>query len=138
MKTWTHLLVFVHGKGGEERSCWKRGVMRIAAMMLEEAIAGYKCGNSELPATWAETEKILLNGANDWEQYVFGGCALVYDEDIAKTLLTPTDLKRWYNSSSDCVPGKQKQGMTMMDLEVRAARQAAHEISRLYRQLKAF
>ena len=33
-----------------------------------------------------ELEKILLNGAENWNQYSYGGCALIYDTDIAVTL----------------------------------------------------
>ena len=37
-------------------------------------------------------EKLLLNGARDWSQYSFGGCALVYNQDLERALLPPC---RW-------------------------------------------
>lgn len=37
-----------------------------------------------------QTRELLLNGAGDWEQCSWGGCALVYDADIAHALCTPS------------------------------------------------
>lgn len=33
-----------------------------------------------------DVEKILLNGAEDWQEYSEGGCSLIMNEDIAKRL----------------------------------------------------
>ena len=35
----------------------------------------------------------LLNKA-DWSEYSYGGCALVYDEDIARHYCTPSELRK--------------------------------------------
>ena len=39
-------------------------------------------------------KKALLNGADDWSQYSWGGCSLIYDGDIAERLCTPSELKK--------------------------------------------
>jgi hypothetical protein len=36
----------------------------------------------------------MLNGAQDWDEYSYGGCSLIYNGDIAKRLCTPSELKR--------------------------------------------
>lgn len=35
-----------------------------------------------------DVRKALLNGARDWDQYSYGGCALIYDGDIAEHYLS--------------------------------------------------
>ena len=40
------------------------------------------------------TEKELLNGAKDWTQYSESGLSLIYDEDIARRVCTPSEYKR--------------------------------------------
>jgi len=40
------------------------------------------------------TEKELLNGAKDWTEYSESGLSLIYNEDIAKRVCTPSEYKR--------------------------------------------
>lgn len=49
-------------------------------------------------------EKTLLNGATNWDSYCYGGFALIYDEDIAKALCTPSELKRTNSGRNDPNP----------------------------------
>jgi len=37
------------------------------------------------------TLKNMLNGADNWKQYSYGGSALIYNEDIAERLATPSE-----------------------------------------------
>lgn len=69
------------------RSAWTKGVKDYAVMILERL---------EVEDITQEDIKagMLLNGAKDWEQYSYGGCALVYDQDIAETLCTPSELRK--------------------------------------------
>ena len=67
------------------RSAWDKGVMSYALEMLES----YE--PSEV------TKEGLLNGARDWDAYSYGGCADIYDADIAERLCTPSELKRTRN-----------------------------------------
>lgn len=81
------------------RSCWDRGVKEFAHTLLRsyEDICEY-CDNNGQPIPEL-TEKTLLNGAADWRAYCYGGCALIYDGDIAKNLCTPSELKRTDNGN---------------------------------------
>ena len=38
--------------------------------------------------TMKDVRKALLNGAQNWDQYSYGGCALIYDGDIADHYLS--------------------------------------------------
>lgn len=136
MKTWKDLYEYLEEEQQKQRSCWRKGVFEIAAIIVDEAICNNDYGDSYLPKTWAETEITLLSGAENWARYVEGGCALISDYDIAHTLLTPSELKRW-ERNPDFVPGHVKEGMTMLDLEICAAYQAAYIIEKAYQKLKA-
>lgn len=68
-------------------SAWKRGVQGYALGMLEDL-------DPDLDLRPGRTERALLNGAHDWGEYSWAGCALVYDEDIAKAVCTPGELTR--------------------------------------------
>ena len=67
-------------------------------------------------------------GASDWQQYSEGGCALVYDADIAERLCSKSELKR--------VRGGERQPNareTWLDCQARALGQAASLVRRAYR-----
>lgn len=80
-------------------SCWDRGVKGFALDLLEsyENICEY-CEHNGQPIPELN-EETLLNGADDWNAYCYGGCALIYDGDIAKNLCTPSELKRTDNGN---------------------------------------
>ena len=66
-------------------SAWKRGVKEYTDELLdnlEEKAQSYE----RLPRNEKELKEWLLNGAMDWEDYSYGGCSLIYDEDIAERL----------------------------------------------------
>ena len=70
------------------RSAWARGVHAYAVELVE----GLEDG-ADLCNEWM-LQKELLNGADNWRQYSEGGCALIYDADIAERLCSPSELKR--------------------------------------------
>lgn len=70
------------------RSAWRRAVVSDAVDLVDSL----NC--SEIPNNWEELKKSLLNGAANWSAYSYGGCALVYDEDIARHYCTPSELRR--------------------------------------------
>lgn len=81
------------------RSCWDRGVKGFALDLLEsyENICEY-CEHDGQPIPELN-EETLLNGADDWNAYCYGGLALIYDGDIAKNLCPPSELKRTDNGN---------------------------------------
>lgn len=81
------------------RSCWDRGVKGFALNLLRSYIDICEyCDNNGRPIPELN-EKTLLNGADDWNAYCYGGGALIYDGDIAKNLCTPSELKRTDNGN---------------------------------------
>lgn len=81
------------------RSCWDRGVKGFALNLLRSYIDICEyCDNNGRPIPELN-EETLLNGAADWRAYCYGGCALIYDGDIAKNLCTPSELKRTDNGN---------------------------------------
>ena len=70
------------------RSAWARGVRAYALELLE----GYE--GEEIAENWESLKKDLLNGAENWTAYSWGGCSLIYDQDIAQRLCTPSELKK--------------------------------------------
>ena len=70
------------------RSAWARGVKAYALELVEDLNASADLCNEVM------LQKELLNGAQSWAQYSEGGCALIYDADIAERLCSPSELKR--------------------------------------------
>ena len=71
------------------RSAWSRGVHAYATELVESLDADADLSNEGM------LRKELLNGAASWQQYSEGGCALIYDADIAERLCSPSELKRF-------------------------------------------
>ena len=105
-------------EGIKPRSAWDKGGKEIAEGLLDkyEEIIRYREGSDPVPPL---TEKTVLNGANGWEQYCYGGCAMIYDREIAETLCTPSELRR--TDYGRKAPNARE---TWMDVQVRAHIQA--------------
>ena len=71
-----------------DRSAWDRGVKAYAVELLEDLDDGADLSNEVM------LQKELLDGADNWRQYSEGGCALIYDADIAERICPPSELKR--------------------------------------------
>ena len=67
-------------------SAWQKGVNEYASEL--------KRGFRENYGRQKMTEEKLLNGASDWKEYSYGGNSLIYDQDIAKRLSNPSELKK--------------------------------------------
>ena len=100
------------------RSAWKAGVIQYAFDILDNMEDG------------EVAEKNLLNGARDWKQYSYGGCALTSDVDICHRLCSPSEIKKTRNGERR--PNKQE---TWMDTQARALYQAARLIMRIKREV---
>ena len=101
------------------RSAWARGVKVYALELLE----GYE--GEEIPENWEALKADLLNGAENWKAYSWGGCSLIYDRDIAERLSTPSELKTTRNG--DRKPNAQEE---WLDCQARALYQACNLIYR--------
>ena len=108
------------------RSAWSRAVHTYASELVESIDDSADLSNENL------LRKALLNGADDWRQYSEGGCARVYDADIAERLCSPSALKR-------CKGGERQPNAreSWLDCQARALAQAASLVRRAYRKALA-
>lgn len=100
------------------RSAWSRAVVSDAVDLVENLTC------SEIPNNWEELKKMLLKGAADWSAYSYGGCALVYDEDIARHYCTKSEL-RGVTRSDGTISERANARENWPDVQARALRQAA-------------
>lgn len=85
------------------RSAWSRGVRSYALDIIDDITEFVKFNISngyELPLI---SEDCALNGAEDWSRYATGGCgaALIYSDDIAARLCTPSELRIYKKRGGD-------------------------------------
>lgn len=116
------------------RSAWSRGVKEYAAELIDElgeAIAGGWFDPADIGAPLM-LKKQLLNGASDWSQYSRGGSSLIYNEDIAARLCTPSELKKTRNGERR--PNAREE---WLDTQARALYQAARMVQRIARTCSA-
>lgn len=99
------------------RSAWDRAVVS-DAMDLVDSLNCSEVPNRE------ELKKLLLNGAADWSAYSYGGCALVYDGDIAKHYCTPSELRR-VTHADGTISERANARENWLDVQARALQQAA-------------
>lgn len=101
-----------------DRSAWDRGVTVYAVELVEE-----------FEELGRDCEAVLLNGAASWSKYSYGGCSLIYDEDIAARLCTPSELKR--KRGGELPPNGREE---WLDVQARALAQAARRVRRIVAQ----
>jgi hypothetical protein len=102
------------------RSAWDKGKKEYALELIEKMDE-----SAEFYGNPAD-KKDLLNGADDWSQYSWGGCSLIYDTDIAERLCSPSELKKV--KGGERRPNSREE---WLDVQARALTQAAHMIMRL-------
>lgn len=112
-----------------DRSAWAKGVNAYAIELVEELEerAAYEGRN---PEPGKECKEWMLNGAQDWSQYSWGGSALIYNEDIAERLCTPSELKKTRNGERR--PNSREE---WLDTQARALYQACNRVSHIYNRL---
>lgn len=106
-------------KATKTRSAWDRGINAYALDLL-----------ADLADSSPITKETLLNGADNWNQYSWGGCSLAYDSDIAERVCTPSELKK--SKGGKYRPNSCEE---WLDVQARALYQAASRILRLAKQL---
>jgi hypothetical protein len=94
------------------RSAWGRAVKTYAIELLDSLDGEYRA-------------VALLDGAENWKAYSFGGCSLIYDEEIAERVCSPSELKR--KRGGELAPNAME---SWLDCQARALSQAARLISR--------
>lgn len=115
----------------KNRSAWDRGVQQYAedfAAELAENLNGGYISLDDL-RTGKDAEKAMLNGADNWNQYSYGGSSYVYDWDIARILCTPSELKRTRNGERN--PNSRE---TWLDVQARALFQACNRTKKAIRR----
>lgn len=103
------------------RSAWSRGVHAYAVELVESLDDSADLSNENL------LNKGILNGADDWQQYSEGGCALIYDADIAERVCSPSELKRC--KSGERAPNSRE---NWIDCQARALFQASRLVHRAF------
>lgn len=113
----------------KDRSAWGRGVNAYALELVEELKerAAYEGRN---PEPGKECREWMLNGAQDWDQYSWGGSSLIYDGDIAERLCTPSELKKTRHGERR--PNSREE---WLDTQARALTQACNRVARVYRSI---
>lgn len=106
-------------------SAWSKGVEGYALDLVDELKESISGGWNDMDVFKSDDllNRALLNGAENWDQYSWGGCALIYDTDIAKALCSPSELARcnggaWRPNSRE----------EWLDVQARALKQAARRI----------
>jgi hypothetical protein len=94
------------------RGAWRTAVKTYALELL-----------SDLEGEFSAAK--LLNGAENWNAYSYGGSALIYDADIAERVCSPSELKR--KRGGELAPNASE---SWLDCQARALSQAARCISR--------
>lgn len=116
----------------KDRSAWDKGVtvyaLELVEQLTEAAEGGYIDPTTDLMAP-RMLRKALLNGADDWSAYSWGGSSLIYNGDIAARLCCPSELKRTRNG--DRRPNSREE---WLDTQARALFQAAN---RVYKALRS-
>lgn len=110
-------------KARKDRSAWDKGVTIYALELLDDLEESRRFNNADMYIHPLELKAELLNGADSWDAYSWGGSALIYDCDIAERLCTPSELKRTRNGERR--PNSREE---WLDTQARALYQAARRI----------
>ena len=112
----------------KDRSAWNKGVTEYATE-LAESLDNW----DKQPESVVELREMLLNGASDWTAYSWGGSALIYNQDIAERLCSPSELKRATNKNGlRDYPNSREH---WLDVQARALYQAANRVAEIANKL---
>ena len=114
MKTNTELTALIVATPAH--SAWSRGVKAYAIEMIDGIEDGF-------------TQASLLNGAENWRAFSYGGCSLIYDADIAERLCAPSEYRK--TRQGERAPNSRE---TWLDVQARALGQAANLIATAARE----
>ena len=97
------------------KSAWRKGVKAYALELIEKA---------EAELTRENAKEVLLNGAENWSEYSYGGNALIYNGNIVEMLCTPGEVERFKNGEIN----KPNTREEWLDVQARALSQACELI----------
>lgn len=119
------LMVKAELKNKTSRSAWSKGVAQYADELIERFINDLEDGyfNPDDLQSSKLIENALLNGAENWTEYSWGGSALIYDSDITERLCNPTELKK--TKDGERRPNAREE---WLDTQARALFQAAERV----------
>ena len=107
-------------KEKKARSKWSKAVLQDAQELLENVLEWME-DKEEIEIN----EKLLLNGAENWKKYSWGGSALIYNGEIAEHYSTPSELKFWgFTKNGGVKRDTNTAGEHLLDIQARALRQA--------------
>lgn len=116
----------------KDRSAWSKGVTVYALELLDDLAEAARGGY--IPTDAAELLKpramraVMLNGADDWHAYSWGGSGLIYNGDIAARLCCPSELRKTRNGERR--PNGREE---WLDTQARALFQAANRAFKAYK-----
>lgn len=102
------------------RSAWNKGVKEYAFELLA-CLKERAALEGRNPESGKEAYGWMLNGADNWHEYSYGGCSLIFDYDIAVRLCTFSELKKTNNGYLR--PNKRE---NWLDVQARALYQACN------------
>lgn len=106
------------------RGAWDNAV-NAYAVELAESLGNW----DKQPESVAELREMLLNGAPDWSAYSWGGSSLIYNQDIAERLCSPSELKLVTNKNGlRDYPNSREH---WLDVQARALYQAANRVAEI-------
>ncbi len=109
------------------RSAWEKGV-KLYALELVENMREYTIGMGRAPKNETETRLWMLSGAENWKEFSHGGCALIYDGEIAERLCTPSELRK--KDGGRLAPNRAE---SWIDVQARALYQASRLVAWAWR-----
>lgn len=114
----------------KSRSAWSKGVEAYAHDLIEHLYEHCEY-EGEIPCNRRLCEKALLNGAENWNQYSWGGSSLCYDGQIAERLCNPSELRKTQRGALR--PNKREE---WLDVQARALYQASLIVLNAYDEIK--
>lgn len=111
---------------------WGAGVASYVPELCNNLREQLADGNASILETKESVEQAMLNGAESWFGYSYGGCSSIYDEIIAHTLLNQPEYRKWHKTGE--LPAKYH-SRDLLHLQSMALRQASNAICLAYHQM---
>lgn len=114
------------------RSAWNRGVALYAMDLVKDMIEENETGFLKLvdgKVKGGYTVSILNQHFDMWVSFSRGGLSLIYNQDIAERLCTPSELKKTHNG--DYKPNRRE---SWLEVQGRALYQAAALVRKAIRE----